>query len=403
MKWYRKAIPDTIFTRVLSAFCKMGIVVITARYFGAEGRGYIGILAYAMTFLMLVSEFVGGSSLITLVPQNKLKNLLVPSYLWAFLVCVSGYFLLYLFPEVPEGLYKHIFFLSILLAFTTINYSLLIGKQRLKWQNWSALSIVATHLVFLTIVVVLLHKQSIIQYVYGLYLGEAIGFLLSLWYLYKNFKHEFSGKLEWGVEIYKLGFLSQLGHLVQFFNYRLSYVFILEYLSQAALGIYSTAFVLPETIWIFGNSIGSVLHMKVVNKQKGERMRSLVWKYTRYSLGITTLLVFVILFIPKSFWAWFLGEEFIGIKDVFVWLIPGILALSLSTCISHYFHAIKKFKVLIYSNSLGLLTKVLVLFFYASDLSLNKVAIASSVGLLTITIFLFVYYINYKEENVPLA
>ena len=86
MKWIKHYISDTILTRLLSAFCKMAIVVLTARYFGADGRGLIGILTYSMTLLMLLSEFVGGSSLITLVPSHSMKNLVYPSYLWSTLV-----------------------------------------------------------------------------------------------------------------------------------------------------------------------------------------------------------------------------------------------------------------------------------------------------------------------------
>lgn len=400
MKWLSRSIPDTIFTRVLSALCKMGIVVLTAQFFGAEGRGYIGVLAYAMTFFMLLSEFVGGSSIITLVPQNKLKDLLVPSYLWAVFVCVSGYFILNLFPEVPKDLHLHILGLSLLLAFTTINYSLLIGKQRLKWQNWSALSIVLTHLIFLLLVVWIGNHREIIQYIYGLYLGEVIGFVLSAVYLYKNFSKEFVGPISWKTEIYKLGAQSQFGHLIQFFNYRLSYIFILEYMSQSALGIYSTAFVLPEMIWIFGNSIGSVLHMKVVNKEKDTPLRPMVWKYTRWSFTVTLILVGIILLIPAEFWAYVLGEEFKGIKEVFYWLVPGVLALGLSTCISHYYHAIKRFTVLIYANGVGLTVKLLILFFYGSELTLNAVGIASSMGLVSICLFLLIHYINANHRNI---
>jgi len=397
MSWFKRTIPDTIFTRLLSAFCKMGIVILTARYFGTEGRGFIGILAYAMTFLMLLNEFVGGSSIITLVPTNSIKNLLVPSYVWALIVCVLGYLVLPLFPEVPIDLHPHIFGLSLLLAFVTINYSILIGKQKIQWQNWSSLSIVLANLVFLFVSLVLLHKTDVFYYIYGMYLGEGIGFILSLYLLFKFFGKELKGRVKVASDLFKLGILSQTGHLIQFFNYRLSYIFILEYMSQSALGLYSTVFVLPETIWIFGNSIGTVLHMKVVNRKSIQESIKMTWKYTLLSIVLTVCMILLVTLVPSSFWPWLLGGEFTDVKSLFYWLIPGTIALGVSTCISHYYHAVKRFVVLIYASSVGLAIKGSILLYFSSALSLEIVAQASSLGLVGVSIFLLLKF--YIETN----
>ena len=53
-----------------------------------------------------------------------------------------------------------------------------------------------------------------------------------------------------------------------------------------------------------------------------------------------------------------LGEDFIHVKTVMMYLSPGILLISFATIISHYFAGLGKQKILLVANSLGLLTTI---------------------------------------------
>jgi O-antigen/teichoic acid export membrane protein len=388
MKLFKHHISDTVLSRIIAALCSMGIVIITSRAFGADGRGYIGILGYAMTFLMIISDFVGGSSLITLIPKINLKSLLLPSYLWSFLVCSIGYLFLPFFDDVPEELYPHIFALTFMLAIITVNYSVFIGKQLLQWRNWLAVLIVLGNLALITTMVKVYGSEDVFVYVQGLYLGEGIAFLLSLVVIFSKFGKEFSKPFKWHKDIFKLGFWSQLGHLTQFFNYRLSYIAILWVLSRPDLGLYATVFVLAESIWIFGNSIGTVQHMKIVNSADKDFHVDLTLRYMKLSGLITVIAVAVGVVIPQEFWTWLLGSEFSEFRYTFIWLAPGVVFLGFSTVLSHYYHAKQRFVSLFLANFTGLVVKIAALLVFWIGLELWHVALATSFGLLAILVHL---------------
>ena len=69
----------TILTRMITALLTLAVVVMNARFLGAEKVGVISLVILAVTIVQMVNNFVGGASLVYLVPRTPLLKLFIPS------------------------------------------------------------------------------------------------------------------------------------------------------------------------------------------------------------------------------------------------------------------------------------------------------------------------------------
>jgi O-antigen/teichoic acid export membrane protein len=65
-----------------------------------------------------------------------------------------------------------------------------------------------------------------------------------------------------------------------------------------------------------------------------------------------------------------LGEDFIHVKTVMLYLSPGVLLISFATIISHYFAGLGKQKILLTANSFGLLATICTSHYFVSNYQL---------------------------------
>ncbi|MDP4292695.1 MAG: hypothetical protein Q8908_16565, partial [Bacteroidota bacterium] len=96
-----KRIIGTSVGKLITALAGFGIVVINAHYIGAAGVGTISLILLGITFINLISNFIGGPAIVYLMPRFDAFRLLVPSYMWAFLCSSAGSVLLSVTGLVP--------------------------------------------------------------------------------------------------------------------------------------------------------------------------------------------------------------------------------------------------------------------------------------------------------------
>src|SRR5690242_9915598 len=101
-------------------------VVLISRWLGAEQRGELSLVLFAVNLIMVANEFVGGSSLGNLVVKYPLQKLLPFSKIWAIAVCCVGSILYYFFSGTPE-MTPYVALIAFPLSLLTIHYSLYHG------------------------------------------------------------------------------------------------------------------------------------------------------------------------------------------------------------------------------------------------------------------------------------
>jgi len=176
--------------------------------------------------------------------------------------------------------------------------------------------------------------------------------------------------------------MSQLGHILLFLLYRLPLWWMAAQFGNSEAGLLANALLIADTIWIFGNSYGTILHSRMLvspgslsgDRNNGEvsapaaqqrKFNKLLSRYVVISSSGTILAVLLALFVPNAVYLFVFGDTFSHLKETFFFISPAVILLGISAPIGHYLHAQNRFKDLIISYGAAVL--VLMVFWFGVD------------------------------------
>ena len=183
-------------------------------------------------------------------------------------------------------------------------------------------------------------------------------------------------------EMFNIGFLSQLGHILLFLLYRLPLWWMAAQFGNSEAGLLANALLIADTIWIFGNSYGTILHSRMLvssgslsgDRNNGDesapasqqrKFQKLLSRYVVISSSGTLLAVLTAMLVPNALYIFVFGETFSGLKETLFMISPAVIFLGISAPIGHYLHAQNRFKGLIVSY--GSAVVVLVVLWFGVD------------------------------------
>jgi hypothetical protein len=183
-------------------------------------------------------------------------------------------------------------------------------------------------------------------------------------------------------EMFNSGFLSQLGHILLFLLYRLPLWWMAAQFGNSEAGLLANALLIADTIWIFGNSYGTILHSRLLvfsgsilgDRNNGDesapasqqrKFHKLLSRYVVISSSGTLLAVLAAMLVPNTLYVFVFGETFSGLKETLFMISPAVIFLGISAPIGHYLHAQNRFKGLIVSY--GSAVVVLVVLWFGVD------------------------------------
>jgi O-antigen/teichoic acid export membrane protein len=390
-----KNILSTITTRILVALLTLIMVLVNARYLGAEKVGTIGLIILAIAILQLISNLVGGGVLVYLVPRAQLVKLFLPSCGWAILTSALGTFLLNTLHLIPTGYAIHVFFLALFLSLFTINFMVLMAEERIRAYNYISLLQVVILFVVLMFFFFGLGKREVMVYLYGLYISYIFAFLSSLILIVSSFKKkEILGSGKIIRELVQLGSVMQVGNILQFFNYRLSYYFIEFFLNRAALGVYSVGVQLSESIWLIAKSIHMVQYTRISNEKDEKYAAKLTLNLLKISFVLTLLSLILIMILLHLFFFLILKPEFQQVPVIMYTLAAGILTFSISIILSPYFSGLGKPIHNTISAAIGLLFTLILCIFLIPRLGLIGAGLAATFSYIAATLYQFIVFVK---------
>lgn len=339
------------------------LVMLTSHYFGAEGRGEISLITTTILFFNMFQDVLSGSTLINLTRTKSSLSLLYQSLIWSLIVCSVGFFILYAGAIRSEYLYW-IPILALVYGMINTCNALITGHQKVNHRNalMLLLPILILTLVYVFKEYLIKQTQGIDTYVYALMVSYCIVLFFSFRFLFPNLNWIQKVKL-FDKEVLQAGLRSQFGHIVNFLNYRLSFYIILAIAGKASLGIYAIAILITESLWMIGNSLSQILHMRVSANPDSASSPALLAPFIRISFWLTLPSAIVVALFPESWWIYLLGEsEFGVIHQYLLFLIPSMLAMAVSTVLSHFFHAIGKYETVTLTNAIGLGVNLILLY-----------------------------------------
>jgi len=374
-------IAGTIITRFINALISFTAMIIISRNFGAEGIGTIGLIVLGITIIVLINNFVGGSSLVYLVPRYDMYRLIIPSYIWALFSSIPVSFLLSLANLIPVEFTYHVLLLSLMFSITSINQMILLGREKIILYNMISLSQMAIMIVCLIIFTYKFSGLGIMAYIYSLYCAY---FISLIWSSLAIRKLIIFGSLE-GIteilrEIFRLGAILQAANLFQLLNYRLSYYLVDLFAGRGALGIFNLGVQLSEGVWNIPKSLSTVIYSRISNSDDSSYVIKLTLGFFKLSLIITILILTIIILIPQNVFGIIFGAEFTEVKTVILFLAAGIAAISAGMILSHYFSGTGKPHHNTISSGIGLVFTLILSLWLIPIYGLAGAGIAATVS-----------------------
>jgi len=355
-----KKILSTFSAQLLSGLIGILIIVLTARYLGAEGRGVISILVFNISLILMFNNFVGGGALVYLTSRENFGRLITASYLWALISALGVSALLTFSGLSPDNFAVHLFLLSLINAINGVNTNILVGQERLHERNISLVVQGVIQLVVFYSILQWLDERSVMSFINALYAAYLASFVLSSIFLLKKKGQIVSrGLAAVTKSLFSYGFYVQAGGLIQLLNFRFSYYLVEKFHGVAVLGVYSTGISLIEGLWIISRSISLVLYARISNNNDADAGRLLTIRLIKFTFVITFLCLLPLLLIPTDVYAAiFDGHEFGEIKSVFLYLAIGTVMFSASAMLSAYMSGTGQFQVNTRASLIGLIATV---------------------------------------------
>jgi O-antigen/teichoic acid export membrane protein len=380
-----KQILNTLFAKIITGILNLVIAIIISNYLGAEGKGVQGIILTTISIIVILTGIIGSGGLTYLLPRLHFSILIIPSYLWAFILAAVLWFGLLQTNIVPALYVKDIASISFILSIIGINVSILHSKKEIKKANIVGLTQIIFTVLVIAYLIVYKGLLSVRSYVIGLYIGNIISLIVSFVFTIKEYlESKYNMPLyKYAIGLkkhFKYGGFNQLDILAQVLSFRLAFYFLNYYTNVFDVGIYSNAVSLIESVWIISRSISFVHHSRIINSRDKNYNSSITLDFIKLSGVLAFVAISILVLIPSRFYEFVFGPEFGSIRSAIISLSPGILFFSLSFVISSYLSGIGKHYINSISSFVGLLVIVFTSIFLIPNYGIVGAGIAASLS-----------------------
>ncbi len=393
----------TFLSRLLAMVVMFTVVIINTNTFGASGTGTLGLFFLGFTMLQILAHFIGGATIVYLVPRKNNFQIIILSYIWAIFINLIGVFLLQQFKLIPFDFVWELLILSLISSFFFIHIFIMQGKEDIKRYNYyqvaQLLVLISTYAITLLVFKKIEIKAEIAHYIHIFIISYFIPLLVSYRYILKHIgKVSYDGFWALLLEMGKLGFWVQLANLSQLMNYRLSYYFINTFAGVKPLGLFELGTKLSEVVWIFPKSISSVQYAHIANNPDKTYSKQFTLSLFKFVFIFSILAVLILMSIPNRWIEAIFSAEFSQSRNVIFRLAPGIVFLSCLSILAHYFSGYGKYWINTLSSLLGFIfTLVLGLIFIpqaANRGTLSTIECAATINSISYFIsFIFTFVI----------
>jgi len=339
--------------RVGSAVLNLILAILFSQILGPEGKGEQSLFLTTIAIIIIFDGFVGGAVLIYLASRISWRRLLFAANFW---ILIISFLTLISLKAIFHFSWSHAFHLSMLSAIsalTSVNASLLLGKQHLKAYNFIQLIV---PLLTLLVVLVQVFIWDTIYYQTALYFAYTSAFLLSILFLVLYWPKA-APFVKWSSiwkQLFELGFMNQLAHILQLLSFRLTFYLLDASGEHAAVGLMSNASSITESIWLVASSISLWQYAEISNSSDLTYNQQITEKLARFGMLVSLVLLIVFLLLPSQFYGFAFGASFNGMRTLMFVLAPGVWFFTYALIVGHYFSGMGKYWVNALASGLGL-------------------------------------------------
>jgi O-antigen/teichoic acid export membrane protein len=396
-----KNILSTIFTKGFVALINLAILLVSSKQLGGDIRGQISLLILNIAIIQLINEIYTGYALVYFIPKFSLKKVYSVGVLWTVIftiICTIALGVLFLFFKIGSNdQWLHLLILSFIIILHSFHGVIILAKERIKIYNF--LNFFQPFLLLTTLMVCIFYAgyKSVNSYIIALYVSFGTSLIFSSLQMLSVFKHEEHKDLPFEPkQIVKNGFFNQLANLSHMLSNRYNFYLLGN---TALVGVFSSSSSLIESIWIISGSVSPIILTYIANAKNPNNNSRITFLLAKLCFLLSVFCVVVLLFIPVDFFTFLLGKDFSNTKNVMLFLSPGILFISFSTIISHYFAGLGKQKYIVLANGLGLISTIALSPFFIARYQLIGACYATCVSYFVASIVLTVLFMRENKFN----
>ena len=162
----------TFGAKLIGAILNFFIIILLSQFLGPEGKGEASLILTSIAMVLIFGNLVAGAPLVYLTPRKSITQLIQISYFWIVIIVILCYFLLFNFNlGIEPSWAKHIALLSLIEGITAINLAILIGKEKIKWNNLTSIIKSLCLFGFLVYGFWIAQNNELSTYINGLYLS----------------------------------------------------------------------------------------------------------------------------------------------------------------------------------------------------------------------------------------
>lgn len=400
----------SILSNVLQLVVSLGSGIILARSLGTSGKGEAYLITQIFGFIQVIFSFGFGPAIIYFLKKKELSLkkvnffiLLHCSFLAVIFILAVIFFNNIINMLIGGDLSLKLMVLTFIIGYINIlsgllGYKILIHNNGIKYQSIAGLVSNGAYILLL-VLTLLIFGLGVVGVAYSL-IGSALVRLLL--YVIKKENNlvtfEKINLLEVN-KLFKYGFYIFLTNFFLTSVFRIDTFFLNKMVSTAQLGLYSVSVNVSELLLLIPSSIGVALfpHLSGLDKKEQTDTMCLVG---RVSFIIGFLGIFALAIIGYPFiWIVF-GKDFLPAFVPFLFLLPGLMAMTVNYSYSNYFSSIGQPLVGAYIFLVGLIINVVLNLVLIPKLGISGAAISSSITYAFITIGFAIKII--KLDNLPL-
>jgi len=396
------------FWQMAKALFAFGCVVLYSRYLGPEGRGQLSIYLLYLQAVLMINEMFVGSAQANWFSQYGFKQFIPRIILVSLLITGSAFCLgVFLLPIQSILILQYLLLWGWVLIIQNVVANFWQSQGWVIKKNQILLLFEVLKAIALLSLILSMGNEADDSIASLLRVLVIAGAFWSIVFLVKMFRvgafkktqlQDSDIKHTWGEGIW-----AQLGQFVLFLIYRLPLYLVSEWLGDAPAGVLSNALLVIDSLWIFANSLGGVLHARIINSDNEPWNKRQLNRFVSWSFLGTTLLGLMACLIPGLFYEKIFGSGFGDIAAYVRWMMPGYLALGFFACMGNFLHAKNQFRLLLKNHVLGLIAMVIVILTLSANvesIQISQLLWIYNLGLIVVGITHFFYL---KKQGLTFA
>jgi len=391
----------SILNRAFGLIAALLLVLMNLHFVHVEGQGTIALINFGILIVATLSQFIGGGALIYLIPRMGENKIALPSIIW---IAISASLTFVLLLALGAPFIGFTLLLGILQSLFVLQQMILLGKEKIESYQILLFTQSASSLFFVGC-----FYFSTDWGIMAFISGQLFSFIITATVGFYHTPHVWK-KMRFNLsksdlqKTAKLGGYAQLGNIFHLGNQR-SYLYFLENLGAEGkifTGVFSVLMYVAEALWSVVKSLSSILASRVAQTSDFNEHLSLTKRYL--VLGVTTTVfgTLCFLFVPNSWLSPFVDFDIAFMKEGFFFLIPGIVANTITVSLAHLFSGRGLHQFNFYSALTGFVVAILCSSLLIPTDHLNGACIAASAAFLAqslVQIFLF-FRLKKKEFSV---